>query len=310
MTELFKKRDPRSMGAVIKPVPTSTPTDKHQVRPTPNLTTTRTNKQQINLALTPTNKQQIKQTPTPTLTDKHQIKPSPVPTPMDKQHIKLTPIPTPMYKQKIKAIPAPTPTPTDKQQIISTLDPPLRHTQCSRRSSSNSNTEAYGYMLLGSSFDDKSTGRSTRYEENQCRQRYQRKYINHNLDQRLGEQSYQGILKTACVNEAGIKSFDQKSTSRPARRTYEEISYQRTHINHNFNAVDTDQRLDQRLDERSCWGTRKADCVNEAGIRDLKKRRVQEVTELQTVHTSDTNAWRFERRVSYLKQIHLGRNRR
>jgi len=198
MTELFRKRDPCSMGPVIKPVPTSTPTDKHQIRPTPNLTTTRTNKQQINLALTPTNKQKIKQTPTPTLTDKHQIKPSPVPTPMDKQHIKLTPIPTPMYKQKIKAIPAPTPTPTDKQQIISTLDPPVRHTQCSRRSSSNSNTEAYGYMLLGSSFDDKSTGRSTRYEENQCRQRYQRKYINHNLDQRLGEQSYQGILKTAC----------------------------------------------------------------------------------------------------------------
>jgi len=310
MTELFKKRDPRSMGAVIKPVPTSTPTDKHQVRPTPNLTTTRTNKQQINLAVTPTNKQQIKQTPTPTLTDKHQIKPSPVPTPIDKQHIKLTPIPTPMYKQKIKTIPAPTPTPTDKQQIISTLDPPVRHTQCSRRSSSNSNTEAYGYMLLGSSFDDKSTGRSTRYEENQCRQRYQRKYINHNLDQRLGEQSYQGILKTACVNEAGIKSFDQKSTSRPARRTYEEISYQRTHINHNFNAVDTDQRLDQRLDERSCWGTRKADCVNEAGIRDLKKRRVQEVTGLQTIHTYDSNAWRFERQDSYLKQIHLGRNRR
>jgi len=209
-----------------------------------------------------------------------------------------------MYKQKIKTIPAPTPTPTDKQQIISTLDPPLRHTQCSRRSSSNSNTEAYGHMLLGSSFDDKSTGRSTRYEENQCRRRYQRKYINHNLDQRLGEQSYQGILKTACVNEAGIKSFEY--TSRPARRTYEEISYQRTHINHNFDAVDTDQKLD----ERSCWGTLKADCVNEAGIRDLKKRRVQEGTGLQTIHTYDSNAWRFERQDSYLKQIHLGRNRR
>jgi len=132
------------------------------------------------------------------------------------------------------------------------------------------------------------------------------KHTNYNLDQRLGEQSYQGILKTARVNEAGIKSFDKKSTSRPARRTFEEISDQRRHINHNLDAVDTDQRLD----ERSCWGALKADCVNEAGIRDLKKRRVQEVTELQTVHTSDTNAWRFERRVSYLKQIHLGRNRR
>jgi len=303
MTELFRKRDPHSMGPVIKPVPTSTPTDKHQINPIPNLTMSETNKQQIKPAPTPTNKQQIKQIPTPTLTDKHQIKPSPVPTPMDKQHIKLTPIPTTMYKQKIKAIPAPTP--MDKQQIISTPDPPLRHTQCSR-SSSNCNTEACGYVPLGSSFDAKSTVSSARYEENQCLRRYQRKHTNYNLDQRLGEQSYQGILKTARVNEAGIKSFDKKSTSRPARRTFEEISDQRRHINHNLDAVDTDQRLD----ERSCWGALKADCVNEAGFRDLKKRRVQEVTELQTVHTSDTNAWRFERRVSYLKQIHLGRNRR
>ena len=222
---------------------------------------------------------------------------------MDKQHIKLTPIPTTMYKQKIKAIPAPTP--MDKQQIISTPDPPLRHTQCSR-SSSNCNTEACGYVPLGSSFDAKSTVSSARYEENQCLRRYQRKHTNYNLDQRLGEQSYQGILKTACVNEAGIKSFDKKSTSRPARRTFEEISDQRRHINHNLDAVDTDQRLD----ERSCWGALKADCVNEAGIRDLKKRRVQEVTGLQTIHTYDSNAWRFERQDSYLKQIHLGRNRR
>jgi cyclin T len=300
MTELFRKRDPHSMGPVIKPVATSTPTGKHQIKPTPNLTPPPTNKQQINATPTPMNKQLIKQTPTPTLMDKHQVKPSPLPTPMDKQHIKPTPIPTPMVKQKIKAIPAPTP--TDKQQILSTPDPPLKHTQFSRRSFSNSNTEAYGYVPFGSSFDDKSTGRSAMYEENQYPRRYEenmykRKHINHNLDQRLGEQSYQGILKTARVNEAEIKSFGKKSTSRSARRTCEENPYQQTHINHNSDAV----AMDQRLEGQACRGNLKAGCVNEAGIRDLKKRRVQEVTGLQApVHKSDTNAWRYERQVSYV----------
>ena len=85
----------------------------------------------------------------------HQIKPSPVPTPMDKQHIKLTPVPTPMYKQKIRAIPAPTP--TDKQQIISTPDPPLRHTQCSRRGECIMSD--FGFRILFRKLGDKLGGK-------------------------------------------------------------------------------------------------------------------------------------------------------
>ena len=93
MTKIFKKKVPCSMGPVIKPVPTSSVMDKHQIKPTPTPA--------------PMDKHQIKQIPTPMADQvdfnsnsnsdgKQQSKPTPIP--MDKQRIKLAAASVPMNR--------------------------------------------------------------------------------------------------------------------------------------------------------------------------------------------------------------------
>jgi len=234
MCQLFKKRAPCSMGPVIKPVPTSSAMDKHQIKLTPTLTPSPMDKHQILIPTpAPIYRHQSKPIPTPMdkqqsnlafhPMDKQQMKPAP--TPMDKQQIKLAaaPAPAPMYRHQIKPIPTPMdkqqsnlgPTPMDKQQmrmaaapvltdrqrIVSAPVPALRHTQSSRRNFSDGNTEVSSCVTTSSSFNKNSTGRSPRNEGNWYRGKneenpYWRRHINHNLEHRLEERSNQRTLKS------------------------------------------------------------------------------------------------------------------
>ncbi|XP_066321156.1 cyclin-T1-1-like isoform X2 [Miscanthus floridulus] len=261
MFQLFKKRAPCSMGPVINPVPTSSTMDKHQIKPTPTpmdkhqikqIPTpapmyrhqikpipTPMDKQQSNLAPTPMDKQQIKLAAAPAPMYRHQIKPIPTPmdkqqsnlapTPMDKQQMK--PAPTPMDKQQIKLAAAPVP--TDRRWIVSTPVPALRHTQSSRRSfsNSNSNTEVSSCVTTSSSFNKNSTSRSPRNEGNWYRGKneenpYWRRHINHNLEHRLEERSNQRTLRSdlAYLVRSGPKDTNAteiKNLTRQKRRIQE-----------------------------------------------------------------------------------------
>ncbi|WVZ77996.1 hypothetical protein U9M48_025778 [Paspalum notatum var. saurae] len=292
MSELFKKRGPCSMGPVIKPAPTSTPTEKQQIKPTP--TPAPMDKYQIKPTPIPMEKQQVKPAPM----EKQQINPAPMdkrqinPAPMDKQKIKPAPMdkwqikPAPLDKQQIKSTPMvkqqikPAPIQTDGQQIINTLDPAWRHTQSSRRSFSNSNTEAATRVPVGSSFDSKSTVRSARNEESQY--------------QRMKEESQYRRMK----EESQYRRMKEESEY---RRMKEESQYRRNRINHNLDIV-----ADMRLEEQSRWETHKADraChlrsvskdMNPAKIMDLtrQKRRIQEVGGFGVI-VFETNSWKKQK---------------
>ncbi|CAN6230227.1 unnamed protein product [Urochloa humidicola] len=309
MTELFKRREPCSMGSVDKSVPIPIPTP----------------------------------TPTPIPTDKHQIKPPPTPALMDKQKIKPIPTPSLMDKQKIK--PIPTPTLTDRQQKIRIPDPALRHTQSSMRSFSSSNTEASSSMIsfsssntteasrcvpVGSSFDKPTSSLASngenRYwrtdEENQYRQRMNeetqyRQTNEQNQHRRTDEEKYRRRMneerrtneqnqhwrtyeenqhrwtneENQYMRMKGENQYRRTNEENQYPRTNEEKQYRRTHTNHNLVPVD------QRLEKQSYQGTLKADRGYHATIiMDLtrQKRRIQEVGRLPApVYVSDTNDWRI-----------------
>jgi cyclin T len=141
----------------------------------------------------------------------------------------MKPSPTPMDKQQIKLAAAPVP--TDRRRIVSAPVPVLRHTQSSRRSfsNSNSNTEVSSCVTTSSSFNKNSTSRSPRNEGNWYRGKneenpYWRRHINHNLEQRLEERSNQRTLKSDLaylVRPKDTNATEIKNLTRQKRRIQE-----------------------------------------------------------------------------------------
>ncbi|XP_062224154.1 cyclin-T1-1-like [Phragmites australis] len=109
--------------------------------------------------------------------------------------------------------PTPTPTPLDKQRITRTPDPALRHTQPSRISIGNSDTEASRCVPMDRSLNNKSTSSSGRNGENQSF----RTHLNHNLnivavDRRFEKQYSRGTLKADRVYHVCSGSKDMHAT--------------------------------------------------------------------------------------------------
>ncbi|KAL6629198.1 hypothetical protein ACP70R_028963 [Stipagrostis hirtigluma subsp. patula] len=159
MTELFKKRDPCSMGSAIKPTPTSTPIDKQRILSAPVPASRHTQSSRIRNSdkegsrFVPADRSvNYKSTGSSARTEENQ-------TLRAQLNHTATIKPTSTL--------APTPTPIDKQQIINTPAPARGHTQSSRISIRNSDAEGSRFVPVCRSLNNKSIGSSPRSEENQ-----------------------------------------------------------------------------------------------------------------------------------------------